>query len=531
MAMRDAIVIGAGHNGLVTAAYLAKAGRTVTVLERRERVGGILDTVEIAPGVRAPGIVHTIGRLRRSVIDDLGLVQHGLVTIDPAVRVFAPQPDGPGLTIWADAARTAAELRERSPNDAEAYPAFDARVRALASFLSYLHAITPPDVKDPSIADALNGLKLGNAFRRLGAKAGREATRAMPMAIADYVAEAFETDAMRGAIASRATMYTAMGPWSAGTTSVLLADSAGNDGGAPGQSMTAKGGPGALAEALASAARAFGAEIRTGTEVEGIITRNGRAVGVAVASGEELHARAVISAADPKRTLTELIDPVVVGPHLSWRAANIRTPGAVSKVNLALSGLPSFAGADSPERLAGRIVIAPSVDYLERAYDASKFGRMSEEPYLEATIPTISDPTLAPDGQHVMSIVVQWTPYRLREGEWDAERDHLADVTVKTMERFAPGLGELVTARQVITPTDLERDYGLSGGHVYHAEPGLDQFFAWRPMFGHARYRFGIPGLYLCGSGAHPGGGVTGAPGANAAREILDALKKRASKG
>jgi phytoene dehydrogenase-like protein len=373
-------------------------------------------------------------------------------------------------------------------------------------------------------------LKLGNAFRRLGAKAGREATRAMPKAIADYVAEAFETDAMRGAIASRATMYTAMGPWSAGTTAVLLSDSAGNDGGAPGQSMTAKGGPGALAEALARAASAFGTEIRTGAEVERIITRNGRAVGVALAGGEELHARAIITAADPKRTLTDLVDPVVVGPHLSWRAANIRTPGAVSKVNLALSGLPSFTGADSPERLAGRIVIGPSVDYLERASDASKFGRMSEEPYLEATIPTISDPSLAPEGQHVMSIVVQWTPYRLRESDWDAERDHLADVTVKTMERFAPGLGQLVTARQVITPTDLERDYGLSGGHVYHAEPGLDQFFAWRPMFGHARYRFGIPGLYLCGSGAHPGGGVTGAPGANAAREILDVLKKRASK-
>jgi len=246
-----------------------------------------------------------------------------------------------------------------------------------------------------------------------------------------------------------------MGPWSAGTTSVLLADSAGNDGGASGQSMTAKGGPGALAEALASAAMAFGAQIRTGAEVDSIITRNGRAVGVALTGGEELHARAIITAADPKRTLTELIDPVVVGPHLSWRAANIRTPGAVSKVNLALSGLPAFAGADSPERLAGRIVIGPSVDYLERAFDASKFGRMSDEPFLEATIPTISDPTLAPEGQHVMSIVVQWTPYRRREGDWDAERDHLADVTVKTMERFAPGLGELVTARQVITPTDL----------------------------------------------------------------------------
>jgi phytoene dehydrogenase-like protein len=265
--------------------------------------------------------------------------------------------------------------------------------------------------------------------------------------------------------------------------------------------------------------------------VERIITRDGRAVGVALAGGEELHARAIITAADPKRTLTALVDPVVVGPHLSWRAANIRTPGTVSKVNLALSGLPSFAGADSPERLAGRIVIAPSVDYLEHAYDASKFGRMSDEPYLEATIPTISDPALAPEGQHVMSIVMQWTPYRLREGDWDAERDHVADVAVKTMERFAPGLGELVTARHVITPTDLERDYGLSGGHVYHAEPGLDHFFAWRPMLGHARYRFGIPGLYLCGSGAHPGGGITGAPGANAAREILDALKKRGSKG
>jgi phytoene dehydrogenase-like protein len=526
MATYDAIVIGAGHNGLVAAASLAKAGKRVLVLERRERVGGICDTVGFAEGFRAPGIVHTVGRLRRSVISDLGLVKHGLVTIDPAVRVFAPQVEGPPLTIWADASRTAQELRERSAADAQAYPEFDKRIRSLASFVSYLHAITPPDVKDPSMADAMNGLKIGNAFRRLGRKPGREATRALPMAIADYVAETFETDAVRGAIAARAVQYTAMGPWSAGTTAVLLADSAGNDGGAAGQSTIARGGPGALAEALANAAKAFGAEIRTGAEVAQVLTRNHRAIGVALADGSELHARVVVTAADPKRTLTTLVDPVEIGPHLRWRASNIRTPGTVSKVNLALSGLPSFDGAE-PERLAGRIVIGHSIDHLERAFDASKYGRTGEDPFLEATIPTISDPSLAPEGQHVMSILAQWTPYALREGEWVAERDRLADVVVKAMERFAPGLGDLIVGRQVITPVDLEADYGLSGGHVYHAEPGLDQFFVWRPLLGHARYRFGLPGLYLCGSGAHPGGGVTGAPGANAAREILADLKKR----
>jgi phytoene dehydrogenase-like protein len=196
-------------------------------------------------------------------------------------------------------------------------------------------------------------------------------------------------------------------------------------------------------------------------------------------------------------------------------------------VNLALSGLPTFVGADEPERLAGRIVIAPSIDHLERAFDASKYGRVSEEPALEVTIPTITDPSLAPEGQHVLSAVVQWTPHTLRETDWSSERDHVADLVVKMLERYAPGLGELVTARQVLTPVDLEAGYGLSGGHVFHAEPGLDQFFAWRPLLGHARYRFGLPGLYLCGSGAHPGGGITGAPGANAAREILSDLRKR----
>jgi phytoene dehydrogenase-like protein len=524
----DAAIVGGGHNALVAAAILAKAGRRVVVLERRDRVGGLLDTVDVAPGVRAPGLAHTVGRLRASVIDKLGLRRHGFEPIEPSVRAFAPGVDGrPPVTLWGDVERTASELRAVSAADAAAYSSFDRRVRAVASFLAYLNAATPPDVKNFAFADLLTGLRAGRAFRELGPKAARETTRVLPMAAADLVGEAFETDTVRGAIAARAVQFVAMGPWSAGTAYVLLNDSAGNDGGAAGQTVFARGGPGALAEALAKAARSFGAEIRTGAEVTRVIVTGHRATGAALASGEEIGARVVVSGVDPKRTLTTLVDPVVLGPELVWRAENIRTPGIVSKVNLALSGLPAFDGADD-ERLRGRIVIAPSIDYLEHAFDASKYGRISDEPYLEATIPTLSDPTLAPEGTHVMSVIAQWTPYRLREGDWKAERDRLADLVVKTLEAFAPGLSDLVTARQVLSPVDLETEYGLTQGHPLHAEPGLDQFFAWRPLLGHARYRFGTDGLYLCGSGAHPGGGVTGAPGANAAREILADLKKSA---
>ncbi len=525
MASYDAIVVGGGHNGLVAAAYLGKAGRRVLVLERRERVGGILDTVEVAPGVRAPGIVHTVGRLRRSVISDLGLVRHGFVAIEPSVRVFAPQPEGPAITLSADAHATAAGLRERSAADAEAYPAFDRKVRALASFMAHVNVATPPDVKSPTFMDAVVGLKLGRAYKGLGPKAAREITRALPMALADFVGESLEDDALQAAIVSRGLLYTAQAPWSAGSTTNLLNDTAGTDGGAAGQTTYAKGGPGALAEALARAAKSFGVEIRTGAEVVAITTRDHRATGVALADGTELTARHVVSAVDPKRTLVELMDPVVVGTHLRWRASNIRQSGRASKVNLALSGVPTFNGA-TEEQLRGRIVIGPGIDYLEHAFDHSKYGRISEEPFLEATIPSLSDPSLAPEGQHVMSIVAQWTPRDLREGDWAAERESLADLVVKTMEMYAPGLGDLVTARQVITPEDLETEYGLSGGHVLHAEPGLDSWFAWRPLIGHARYRFGIPGLWLCGSGAHPGGGVTGGPGSNCAREMLGSGRK-----
>jgi phytoene dehydrogenase-like protein len=289
----------------------------------------------------------------------------------------------------------------------------------------------------------------------------------------------------------------------------------------------ARGGPGALADALAAAVRSFGGEIVTGVEVASIASRDGRVTGVTTTDGREYRANVVASGADPKRTLVGMVDPVALGPTLAWRAGNLRLPGVVSKVNLALSGLPVFPGAEGEgERLRGRIVIAPSVEYLERGFDASKYGETSEHPYLEATIPSLSDPTLAPDGTHVMSVLVQWTPYHRRGGDWDADRDALGDSVLATLEGYAPGLSSLVTARQVITPLDLERDYGLTEGHPMHGEQALDQFFAWRPLLGHARYRIPpIDGLYLVGSGAHPGGGVTGGPGMNAAREILADLK------
>jgi len=518
------VVVGAGHNGLVAAAYLARAGKQVTLVERSETVGGILRNSVVAPGFTAPGIAHTVGRLRRSVIKDLKLTAFGLELIEPDVRVFAPNPDGSAVTFWGDAERTAEGLKPRHVHDAAAYPAFDKKVRAIASFLAYINAITPPDAKSPSIADAIAGLKLGKAFRDLGAKTGREAIRALPMAVADLVADVFEDEAVRGPLATRGVLYTATGPWAAGSASVFLMDSAGNEGGAPGQSTTAKGGSGALAAALEASAKAFGVTVRTGAEVTEIRSREGRAVGVTLADGETIDAPTVVSAADPKRTLS-LCDPVELGPTMVWRAGNVRQPGATAKVNLALSGVPRFHGADDDRFLEGRIVIGTSIDHVERAKDAWKFGHIAEEPWLEATVPTFRDPTLAPEGKHVMSVLVEAAPRHLREGDWSTERERLGDVTVKMLERCAPGLGELIEARQVITPEDLEDGYGLSGGHVYHAEPGLDQFFMWRPLNGQARYRFVLDGLYLAGSGAHPGGGITGGPGANAARQILKDLR------
>jgi phytoene dehydrogenase-like protein len=351
----------------------------------------------------------------------------------------------------------------------------------------------------------------------------------LPQPVADWLEDRLDSDALRALVATRGIRHTALGPGMAGSAAVLLTDSAGNGGGAAGETVYARGGPGALATALADAARAAGVTIRTGASVERVSGGGGEASGVVLTGGEEITARAVVSGLGPRATLQGLVDPEVLGPELGWEVDNLRDRGVTAKVNLALTALPAFdglTGDDAAMRLRGRIVMALSMDHLDRAADAAKYGRISDEPWLESTIPSLVDPLLVDAAEeagvrHVMSVLVQSAPYRLREGDWDSRRDELGDLVIRTLERAAPGIGALVVAREVLTPLDLEREYGLSGGHPLHLEAGLDQWFAWRPLLGYARYGMPLPGLYLCGSGAHPGGGVTALPGRSAARAVL----------
>ena len=529
----DVVVIGAGHNALIAATYIARAGLRTLLLERRDRVGGAADTSKLAKGIRVPTLAHTVGRLRPSVQKDLDLKRHGLSLVAPDVRVFAPSPDGSAITLLGNAEKTAVGFRlggELRAHDAEAYAPFDKRIRRLGRFLDTIGRSTPPDIEAPGLGDALSALRLGSSFKALGRDGSRTILRVLPMAVADLVAESFDSDPLRAVLAWRGVRFGAVGPWSAGTAAMLLMDGAGNDGGAAGETVFARGGPGALAAALLAAAYEAGADVRTNAEVVRITSRDGVATGVVLASGEEIKARGVVSGADPKRTLG-LTDPVALGPSMGWRGGNIRTPGVVAKVNLALKRLPTFPAAAGDEAaLRGRIVVAPTIDLMERAFDATKYGRWSEQPILEATIPSLTDPSLvegAKEGVHVMSVIAQYAPFALRDGDWSTNAEAFGDAVVNVLESVAPGIRRLVSHRQVITPVDLERDYGLTGGHPFHAEAGLDQFFVWRPLLGHARYRLGLQRLYLCGSGAHPGGGVTGGPGQNAAREILADLRRR----
>ena len=528
----DVIVVGGGHNGLTAAAYLARAGQRVLVLEARGRVGGAAVTEELAPGVRVPTLAHTVGRLRPAVVRDLDLGSLGMALVSPEVRVFAPQPDGRAVTLWADLGRSVESLRAWSDDDATAFVEFDRRVRALSKFLAGIGDETPPDIGGPGAGDALIGLRLARAFRGMGREDGRTILRVLAMAVADFVAESFTTEAVRATTAWRGVRHTAMGPWSAGSTSVLLADAAGSDSGGVGETVFAKGGPSAVSDALASAAKLAGAEIRTGARVASLATPDGAVTGVVLESGEEIQASAVVSGINPKLLLTSLVDPVTVGPNMRWRAGNIRTPAVSAKVNLVLDGLPEFPAAAGDARLLrGRIQVGTtSIDAMERVFDAAKYGRFAEQPVLEATIPSLVDPSLvagAPEGTQVMSVIAQWMPSGLSAAEWDAQRDAVGDAVLRSLEGVAPGISARVTARQVLTPADLEREFGLTGGHPMHVEPALDSFWLWRPVLGWARYRMPVSGLYLAGSGAHPGGGVTGAPGRNAAREVLADRRRR----
>jgi len=523
---RDVVIIGGGHNGLVTAFYLAKAGFKPLVLERSAQVGGAAVTDEFHPGFRCSTLAHTAGPIRPDIVRDMQLVKHGLRMITPEVCVTTLSPDGRALSLYQDAGKSAQEIAAFSQKDAGKYPEFQQSLGKISKVIADALATTAPDIDDPSRSDLWSMLKTGRAIRKLGKKDMFRLLRWGPMAVADLASEYFETELLRAVVAARGVFGTFLGPWSAGSALVLLVRAAGDPHPA-GSAMFAAGGTGAVTQAMASAAQAAGAEIRSGAEVIEIRVQNGQATGVLLSTGEEIPAKAVISNADPKRTLLKLTDPVHLSPDFVQRIQHYRGNGTVAKVNLALSGVPQFTALQNgaSPALKGRIHIGHEIDYLERAFDESKYGQFSRQPYLEVTIPSLTDPTLAPEGKHVMSIYMQYAPYKLK-GDWEQQRKALGQTVVKTLAQYAPNLPELILTHQIITPLDLEEKYGLTGGQIFHGDLALDQFFTMRPLLDWARYKTPIENLYLCGSGTHPGAGLTGGSGANAAREILKGLKK-----
>jgi phytoene dehydrogenase-like protein len=523
---RDVIVIGGGHNGLITAYYLAKAGFRPLVLERNAQVGGAAVTDEFHPGFRCSTLAHTAGPVRPDIVRDMQLEKHGLRMITPGICVTALTPDGRALSVYEDTGKSAQEIATFSQKDAAKYPEFQQSLVKISKVIGDALATTPPNIDDPSRTDLWGMLQTGRAIRKLGKKDMFRLLRWGPMAVADLASEYFETELLRAVIAARGVFGTFLGPWSAGSALVLLIRAAADPHPA-GSATFAAGGMGALTQAMASAAKAAGAEIRSSAEVIEIRVQNGTATGVLLSTGEQIDAKAVISNADPKRTLLKLTDPIHLSPDFVQKLQHYRGNGTVAKVNLALSALPQFAALKNgaATALKGRIHIGNEIDYLERAFDECKYGNFSKQPYLEVTIPSLTDPTLAPEGKHVMSIYMQYAPYKLK-GDWERERKALGQTVVKTLAQYAPNLPELILTHQIITPLDLEEKYGMTGGQIFHGDLALDQFFTMRPLLDWARYRTPIENLYLCGSGTHPGAGLTGGSGANAAREILKHLKK-----
>ena len=509
------IIIGSGHNALVAAFYLARAGRRPIVLERRDAIGGGAITGEIHPGFRCPTLSHEV-LLHERIVRDMELERHGLEWIAAPSQVCALSPGGAPLVVSDDPAQTAERLRAFSASDAAAWPEFRRAIERVASVIAALFETAPPNIDAPGAGDVWSLLKTGRRFRALGRRDGYRLLRWAPMPAADLVGEWFENDLLRATIAAPGTSGAMFGPRSAGSTLILLAREAHRQL-AGRRALRARGGPGAVSAALAAAARAAGAEIRVGTPVDRILVEDGRARGV-VAGGQALASEIVLSGVDPRTTFLGLLDATDLTPDFATKARNFRAAGSVAKVNLALAELPSF-GVD-PAVLGGRIHIGPSLDYLERAFDHAKYGEMSAEPWLDVSIPTIADPGLAPAGGHVASIYVHYAPYRLRAG-WDGARDALLAATLNVLDRYAPGIRGTVVAAEVLTPLDLERTYGFAGGHIFHGELALDQLFTMRPLLGFAGYDSPIRGLFLCGAGTHPGGFMTGASGRLAAHAVL----------
>ena len=518
----DVIVIGGGHNGLVTAAYLARAGRKVLVLERRELVGGCAVTEEIWPGYKVSTGAYLTSLMQQRIVDDLELDRHGYLVDAKDPAFFSVFPDGRHFFMWQDRAKTLAEIAKFSRHDAEVYPAYEDLIERLAQAVERLLLITPPKFP-PSAFDLVDYLRLAGKLAGLAAKDMVALVKIFTQSAAEFLDEWFESPEVKVTLATDGVIGANGGPRSPGTAYILLHHCMGGVSGHRGLWGFVRGGMGMVSEAIASSARAKGVEIRVGAAVARVLVRGGRAQGVVLEDGTEIDAAQVASNLDPKLTFLKLLEERDLPPEFVEAIRHFRIEGTSCKINLALSGLPefrSYPGAPGPHHRA-TMHICPSIDYVERAWDDAKYGRASERPLLELTVPTMYDPSLAPPGKHIMGIFLQYAPYTLREGTWDELREPFGDRVISLIEEYAPNIRSIIEHRQVLSPLDLERRFGITGGNIFHGEMSLDQMFVMRPVAGWARYRTPVGGLYLCGSGAHPGGGVMGAPGYNCAREML----------
>ncbi|HEV3200228.1 MAG TPA: NAD(P)/FAD-dependent oxidoreductase [Bryobacteraceae bacterium] len=519
----DAIIIGGGHNGLVTAAYLARAGRTVLVLERRELLGGCAVTEEIWPGYRVSTGAYLTSLMQERIVRELELERHGYQVDAKDPAFFSAFPDGRHLFMWQDRARTLDEIARFSRHDAEVYPHYENQLERISQVVEGLLLTTPPRFPPTGLGDAVDYLKLAGRMRGLSAKEIVALVKIFTQSAAEFLDEWFESEQVKVTLATDGVIGANGGPRSPGTAYILLHHCMGGVAGHRGLWGFVRGGMGAVSEAIAQSARASGAVIRTLAPVAKVLVRSGRAYAVVLEGGEEIEGGSIASNLDPKLTFLRLVDERDLDPEFVAAIRHFRIEGTSCKINLALNGLPEFTsypGAPGPHHRA-TMHICPSIDYVERAWDDAKYGRPSERPLLELTVPTMYDPSLAPPGKHIVGIFLQYAPYTLREGTWDELRESFANRVISLVEEYAPNFRGLIEHRQVLTPLDLERRFGITGGNIFHGEMSLDQMFVMRPVAGWARYRTPIQGLYLCGSGAHPGGGVMGAPGYNCAREML----------
>jgi phytoene dehydrogenase-like protein len=525
----DAIVIGAGHNGLVTACYLARAGKRVLVLERRHLVGGACVTEETFPGFKVSTAAYVNSLFHPAIVRDLKLTSYGYEILPRDPSSFTPFPDGRSLTMGPDVDLTRKEIAKFSERDAERYPQYEAMLERVAAVIEPTLTMAPPDLLKPGLGDLRTLLSLGRSFQRLGDAAG-EAVEMLTGAARPILDRWFESEELKATLATDAIIGAMASPSMPGTAYVLFHHVMGEAGGARGVWAYMRGGMGGLTQALAAAARDLGAEIRCDAEVARILVHDGRAVGVALSNGDEYSAPIVASNADAGVTFLRLLDRNELPEPFVADVERISYESASLKINVALAELPNFRampGTEPGPQHRGTIHISPDQDYIERAFDDAKYGRPSAQPVLECTIPSTVDPTVAPPGRHLMSMFVQYAPYELRDGSWDDQREPFADRCFDVLNEYAPNFKDAVLDRQVLTPVDLERVFNLTGGNIFQGAMNPGQLFAFRPVPGWARYRTPVAGLYLCGAAAHPGGGVMGTPGLNAAREILRGRRAR----